>query len=286
LALLLAIPGGVCLLPALYLTGFLLAGQPQPERREIGPGVTYERRTWTQPRKNVAHIAQIDLTLGHRFALPAPVQTPEGWQNRAQTASEVMRDLGADLVVNASFFTPFRDAHLFDYFPHSGDFVQLTGTTISRGQRYGKQRPGGVTFWCDANGGVGFGDPPQSTICAVTGRQWLLRNGAATPQDILRIEPRTVLGVDAARHRLWLVVVDGRQPNYSIGMTYTDLQPLLLELGATDAIELDGGGSSTMVVRGNNGAPFLLNRPCHTKIPMRERPVASCLGVLYPATRE
>jgi len=63
-------------------------------------------------------------------------------------------------------------------------------------------------------------------------------------------QPRTAVGWDPARARLWLVVVDGRRPPRAAGMTLPELATLLEALGATEALNLDGGGSSTMVVRG------------------------------------
>jgi hypothetical protein len=60
--------------------------------------------------------------------------------------------------------------------------------------------------------------------------------------------PRTAVGV-RADGRLLLVTVDGRQPERSVGMTIAELASLLLELGAVEAINMDGGGSTTMVVR-------------------------------------
>jgi hypothetical protein len=60
--------------------------------------------------------------------------------------------------------------------------------------------------------------------------------------------PRTAVGWNATH---WvLVVVDGRQPGLSVGMTYPELADAMLELGCTDALELDGGGSSTMWFNG------------------------------------
>lgn len=67
--------------------------------------------------------------------------------------------------------------------------------------------------------------------------------------------PRTLIGVDRAG-AIWLAAVDGRQPDYSIGMTFADLQRLCDRLHLTDALNLDGGGSTTMVVRGQ-----VANRP-------------------------
>jgi exopolysaccharide biosynthesis protein len=73
--------------------------------------------------------------------------------------------------------------------------------------------------------------------------------------------------------------VDGRQPFYSEGITLNELARLMISLGAQDAMNLDGGGSSTMVVASKDGQPRILNSPIDNYIPGRERPVANHLGV-------
>ena len=70
--------------------------------------------------------------------------------------------------------------------------------------------------------------------------------GKRTPILNLSHEPRTALGYNA--NTLFLVVADGRQPKYSTGLTLYELASILIELGATEAINLDGGSSSTFVV--------------------------------------
>lgn len=72
--------------------------------------------------------------------------------------------------------------------------------------------------------------------------------------------------------RILLVVVDGRQPNYSTGMSLPTLAELLLEFGAVEAINLDGGGSSAMVLEGK-----LVNKPSDAA---GERPVGDALMVV------
>jgi hypothetical protein len=62
--------------------------------------------------------------------------------------------------------------------------------------------------------------------------------------------PRTAVGVGADGDVLWIVVVDGRRAEYSLGMTLPEIATLFESLGATEALNLDGGGSSVMVVRG------------------------------------
>ncbi len=71
--------------------------------------------------------------------------------------------------------------------------------------------------------------------------------GKRTPVLNLSHEPRTALGYNS--DTLFLVVADGRQPKYSTGLTLYELASILIELGATEAINLDGGSSSTFVVK-------------------------------------
>jgi len=60
--------------------------------------------------------------------------------------------------------------------------------------------------------------------------------------------PRTAVGFDPGSGLLWLVVVDGRQMPHSAGMSLPELTELFLALGVGEALNLDGGGSSTMVI--------------------------------------
>jgi len=87
---------------------------------------------------------------------------------------------------------------------------------------------------------------------AVGGFPILLSEGV--PREELGISaatrhPRTAVGYSTETGRLWLVVVDGRQPPRSSGMTLVELTALLGALGADEALNLDGGGSSVMVLR-------------------------------------
>jgi hypothetical protein len=82
--------------------------------------------------------------------------------------------------------------------------------------------------------------------------------------------PRTLIGVDADE-AIWLVTVDGRQPALSLGMTFVELQALARRLGLQSALNLDGGGSTTMIVRGN-----IVNHPSDQAGP---RPVGDALLV-------
>lgn len=81
--------------------------------------------------------------------------------------------------------------------------------------------------------------------------------------------PRTALGLSEDRKRLIVVVVDGRQAGYSLGVSVTELRDILWETGARSwALSLNGGGSSTLWFNGK-----VMNRPCYG-----ERPVINSLS--------
>ncbi|MGH2746845.1 MAG: phosphodiester glycosidase family protein [Actinomycetota bacterium] len=85
-----------------------------------------------------------------------------------------------------------------------------------------------------------------------------------------RRNPRTGIGT-TRDGRVLLVTVDGRQRRYSVGMSLRAFARFFKSQGARWALNLDGGGSTTMVVRGK-----VRNRPSDG----RERPVSSALLVL------
>jgi Phosphodiester glycosidase len=80
--------------------------------------------------------------------------------------------------------------------------------------------------------------------------------------------PRTMIGT-SADNTIWLVTVDGRQPELSVGMTLVELRALAHRLGLVNALNLDGGGSTTMWVQGQ-----VMNRPSD---PMGPRKVSDAL---------
>jgi exopolysaccharide biosynthesis protein len=119
----------------------------------------------------------------------------------------------------------------------------------------------------------------------ISGTPQLIRNGRIEiTQDlegngakfVTDRHPRTAIA-KLKDGKMLLVVVDGRQPNYSIGMSLVSLAELLLEFGAVEAINLDGGGSSAMVFEGK-----LVNKPSDTA---GERAVSDALMIIERTKR-
>lgn len=90
------------------------------------------------------------------------------------------------------------------------------------------------------------------------------------PSFVSDYHPRTAIA-KLKSGQILLVTVDGRQPGESVGMSLTMLADLLLEFGAIEGINLDGGGSTTMVIKNK-----LVNKPSDAT---GERPVSDAILV-------
>lgn len=102
---------------------------------------------------------------------------------------------------------------------------------------------------------------------AIGGGPTLVRGGKVREMDTIQVRhPRTAFGWNDKYY--YFVQVDGRQPRYSMGMSYLELARYFVKLGCTDALNLDGGGSCTTWVAGR-----IVNSPSQG----RERPSANAL---------
>jgi hypothetical protein len=157
--------------------------------------------------------------------------------------------------------------------------VQLLGEDTAWARR---RQPGDTVHW--AARVVAAGPDPFVAVEAVGGFPELLRGGRAVLGEVPVLEsfgaqrhPRTAIGWSTRTGRVFLVVVDGRQPPYSAGMSLAELLWLFQRLGASDALNLDGGGSSAFVIRG-----AVQNRPSDRE---GERAVGNALALADCATR-
>ena len=115
---------------------------------------------------------------------------------------------------------------------------------------------------------------------AVGGFYRILEHGELAPR-VLNINdrhPRSAAGISSDSRFLYLLVIDGRQIK-SAGGTEAETALILRALGAYDAINFDGGGSSAMALRCPDNTVRVVNTPIQDQIPGRERAVAGCLGI-------
>lgn len=263
------------ILPILYFSG---RPMPVEKKESLYDGITYRRKVHTEPRLWVAHIITIDLhTAGISFMVTPPDDRNADYPLNARKTSQFLEEYGLQIAVNGDGFNPWYSNSLLDYYPHVGDPVLPIGTTISRGVRYTEgNRP---TLYISKDNVAQFEKPKGKPYNAISGSHMLIVEGE--PIEGLDSEipaPRTALGVDFGPDRLVIVVVDGRQPFYSEGATLTQLADLMIDYGVYTAMNMDGGGSSTLVIE-EGGKAKILNSPIDSHIPGRERPVANHLGV-------
>jgi len=97
--------------------------------------------------------------------------------------------------------------------------------------------------------------------------------------------PRSAAGISVNGKYLYLLVIDGRR-TASVGSTEVETAAVLRSLGSWEGINFDGGGSSALALRYENGRVRTANTPIHGGIPNQERAVAGCLGVSLNPSRE
>lgn len=264
-------------------TAIYYAGRPAPKdlREELAPGVVYYRRTQALPYAMVAHIVSVSMATPELRVIVTPGDPNTEYPLVARTTSDFLERTGALAAINGDGFTPWYFNSLVDYYPHPGDPVRPNGLAASQGVQYSPGN-GGPTLYISAENEVSFTASDDAPYNAISGDFMLVTGDVPVAGlDDERLAPRTAVGYDAYDNRLILVVIDGRQPFYSQGVTLADLADLLLYYGATEAMSLDGGGSSTMVVR-RGARPEVMNSPIEGYIPGRQRPVANHLGIWLP----
>ncbi len=246
-------------------------------------GVTYMRDVRHVPRPLVIHVITVDLSAPGIGFLVTPGRPMGSRQLPARTTSQFLLEFDLQIAINGGFFTPWHSDSPWDYYPHVGDPVDVAGFASSRGAIYSKEMPGHSTLYISPDNQAQFHAPVETVYNAISGNDIILDQGlaqaAGSSPSFNTLQPRTAIALGRQGRSMLLVVVDGRQPNYSEGVTLTELAEIIAGYGGDTALNLDGGGSTTLVARGKTGQPVQLNSPIDNRIPGRERPVANHLGI-------
>jgi hypothetical protein len=271
-------------LAGIYLVFTLGRPAPLPVERKLFEGVTYHRVVRYFPHSMIAHVLVIDTKpQGTQLVVTPPTRDIEGGTVTARTTSQFLEEFGVQIAINGDGFFPWWSRGPMDYYPHVGDPVTPNGVSAAHGEVYAdglQNTDPEPTIYISRRGDVSFNHAPNNIFHALSGDRMLVQSGNMVDDlDTDILHPRTAIGTNRNGRWLYIVVVDGRQPFYSEGATYFELAKLLKEFGAFNAMSLDGGGSSTLVIEGPNGNPVILNSPIDHYIPGRERPVANHLGI-------
>ena len=229
-------------------------------------GLIYRLKEIDQPRPNLAHVLRIDVGREKSHLAVVVGADPDG-DGPAETALTDPRKLADDpsvvAFVNTNPWDSFPDAsgkknrHWFE-----GQPVDIHGLAVSGGQVRSSAEAADASVWINPQGRVILGDGSEATVTeAVEGFQKIVSEGKLIAPVGGAVHPRTAIGVNRDGSVIWLVVVDGRQPQYSEGMNLHELGSLMLKLGCWDATNMDGGGSSIMGTRAADGRLSVTNSP-------------------------
>lgn len=223
----------------LFVIGVLVAAPAVADTETtLGPGLRLLERSTTSPDQQIV-AAYVDLC---EAGLVARATT---YAERRQTTSAWASDVGAAVAINGAFFS-YTDYDAIgvsvgagELWPTAADWVHGSGIGFaSRGRTEifdaaTTLLPAGEDWWRE----VVPGDPV------------LVQDGVilseACYSHMCERHPRTAVGLSADGRTAILVAVDGRSASAD-GMTRAELAALMVDLGAHDALNLDGGGSTTL----------------------------------------
>jgi hypothetical protein len=289
---------------AMSLTGCSGLSSPRPDiataaatlPATAAPPATYRHDLRHEPNQSI-HLITVDLADSRvRASVSRGGADPDGdgpWTTTLLPVREVAERERFDIAVNGDFFEakPEKDAK-----GNSTGFVRNkwanpAGPAETDGKVW---KPAPTTrpalLIGEGRAAVEAVNPkhpfPAWAKQAIGGNVILVRDGRAVTHTNADRHPRTVAGVDKAGTHLILMVVDGRQKDLSIGMTYAELAQEMLKAGAWNAVNLDGGGSTTLIMRDPASRKLMVvNSPSDR----RERAVANVVGIRIegplPSTR-
>ena len=254
-------------------------------------GITYIDRAEPAPRPVHMHIVQIDLAApGLRFKLSPPAGAREVVR---QTTLEFLRQEHAQLAVNAHYFLPF---------PSTDTEAWVIGIAASEGRVYSafESPEQDYALVADAPGlnidrenhatvvhrdraktdGLHVAEP-VTLWTTVAGSAQIVTAGAASIPDLewyRAVQARTAIGLSQDGRTLTLFTVD--KSGGSEGMAVTEVAELLVrDYGVWNALNLDGGGSTTMALEDPATHAASVVNASSDKDPVAGRSVGSSLAV-------
>lgn len=254
------------------------------------------------PRLQVMRCVRVDLTDPdvRLFATPsAPGSVADSRETLTLTVPDFLAQNQLQVACDANFYS----ANPGGSDPTSeGVSCDVFGLEISNGEvvsaqtiadAIGDPRYAAVLFATNNQPTMIFVNRPPGTnsagtYTAVTGYYPIVSNGvnigaaAATsyPDSFIhQAQPRTVYGLSQDNRYLFLMTIDGRQPDYSDGALDTETAYWIMQFGAWNAINMDGGGSSALYMSDSTGNPLALNHSNYLPAYGHERYIGSHFGV-------
>ena len=222
--------------------------------RRVFRGVEYCKGQATQPRPLQMRAVRVDLREPGVRCLVTPSNGARPKDCDARKASEFLAEFKCQVAINGSFFGPFAK--------RKGDPQDVIGLSKSRGDQYSPPNQYAALLISKGNKAWIARSPIDASKAhnALAGNIVVLDKGKNVGGMGPR-HPRTAVGISQDGRYLILMVIDGRRKGYSGGVADAETAEWLRKLGAWEGLNLDGGGSTTMVIQGRDGKPAVVNRP-------------------------
>lgn len=277
----------VCLFGVLFVTVGCVFTRSDSDLKALG--LEYRLKELKEPRPNRVHVLRVDLS-SKKIKLDVVIAPdPDGAGPAEATLTDPLKLASTGSVV------AFVNTNPWDSFVNSsgkknrrwfeGQAVDIHGLAVSRGQIRSLAWQNDASVWTNTQGQIFWGDAwgHKSFAQAVAGFQQIVRKGVVVISPGGAVHPRTAIGVDKKGRVMILVVVDGRQKQYSEGMNLYELGHLMLDLGCWNATNMDGGGSSIMGLAGPDGQLGIVSSPSDRKNGVPEiRPLPMILTIRRP----
>ena len=263
-----------------------LARYPQPlpvNQKYFNKSVRYIREIYTTPRKMIAHVLVVDTFYASmEFLVTPPDHNLDAAPICARSTTEFLEKHKLQVAINGDGYVHVNPALVSGVScPDGRDLLNPNSYSASQGVVYSQRRSvDQPIMYINQKGRTSFDELQGTVYNAISGDRWLVKKGKIpVGLESTVLEPRSAVGVSENGRWMLLIVVDGRQPGYSEGCTLTELADMLIKYGgAYNAINLDGGGSSAMVIE-KDGKAEVLNSPIEGGIAGRQRYVANHLGI-------
>ncbi len=232
--------------------------------KNVNSGIDYVSLESAEPLQKVFALRIDTLNKNLSFYTTARNRDYKETSNETdrRTTVDFLKENNLVVAINANFYKPFNAYTR----THRGS-SDVIGLAVSDGIVVSKTQEGFPSFVITKDGRkeIRIVVPEESldnVELAVSGSAILLKKGAIqVPDNKKDVHPRTAVGISDDGQYIYFVVIDGRQDGYSIGATLKETAEWLKKVGASEGLNLDGGGSTTMVIRTTDGSPDVLNRP-------------------------
>lgn len=272
------------ILLSVAVTGLLYAQRTITDWQPIFKGVEHAVGFTDQPRLQQVNVLRIDLREPNISFITTPDNGSEPNDTTNETAEDYIKRTGVQACINTAFFSRNKQDE---------KYTDIIGLSIDQGKvvstmpkTHSTPIPNSMAILLTKDNKARV--ERNTADCNIAGvwtafECWpaLVEDGKNIGRDVNdpaidNVHPRSAVGLTKSKRHLILMVIDGRQEGYSMGATFAETADWLIEFGAYNGVNLDGGGSSHMWINTPQGMKAL-NKPSE------DRAVGAHLGIYAPS---